>query len=336
MNIADDSNICNENEGDNLILPMIQLEKIDEPEKLTLEKTKTKSKINILPKIKGNIKTAANLNTKLSRNTALLNFQNSIENYKIDKEIGHGSCCLVMSAISKITGNRVAIKGYDKYKLLTSHRKLYVKREIGAMKLLNHKNIVKLLEVIDTPKEIFLVIELAEGMSLIDYMKSKPNKQIIEKESVIIFKQIMEGINHCHEKNVIHRDIKMDNIIIDKNLNVKIIDFGFSTWINPGQKLKLYCGTPSYMPPEIVTKKEYYGPPVDIWSLGVLLYAMLTGVFPYTGVIEQDIYKNILRGVFNVPSYLSNESKNLINKMIILDPEQRPTAEEVLRNDFFL
>ena len=119
--------------------------------------------------------------------------------------------------------------------------------------------------------------------SLQSYLKSKPNRKLDEIEVKRLYKALVEGINYCHGKNIVHRDIKMENILIDDNKNVKIIDFGFSIISEPDKKLNIFCGTPSYMAPEIVSKINYKGTPADIWALGILLFALLTGTFPFRG-----------------------------------------------------
>ena len=119
--------------------------------------------------------------------------------------------------------------------------------------------------------------------SLHSYIKTKSNRKLDERDVKRFYKELVEGINYCHEKNIVHRDIKMENILIDDNKNVKIIDFGFSIISEPDKKLNIFCGTPSYMAPEIVSKINYKGTPADIWALGILLFALLTGTFPFRG-----------------------------------------------------
>ena len=116
-------------------------------------------------------------------------------------------------------------------------------------------------------------------------------------------------MDYCHNKCIAHRDIKLENILLDDDNNLKIIDFGFSTCIPNDKKVKMFCGTPSYMAPEIVSKKEYCGPPADIWALGVLLFALLCGTFPFKGSNDKDLYKRIARGEFTVPDHVSARAK---------------------------
>lgn len=126
-------------------------------------------------------------------------------------------------------------------------------------------------------------MEYVKGVSLLSFLKSKPNRKIDEIDCKYIFTQIMWGIDYLHSKNVYHRDIKLENIIIDENNNIKIIDFGFGASEPKTKLLSFFCGTPSYMPPEIVLKKDYLGSQADIWSIGILLFTLLCGSFPFRG-----------------------------------------------------
>jgi len=151
---------------------------------------------------------------------------------------------------------------------------------------MDNPNVIKLYTTIDTGKQVVLVMEYIGKTSLYQYLKSKPKKRISEQETKKIFRRIISGIQYLHQKKIAHRDIKLDNIMVNENYDVKIIDFGFSLFTTKNKKLNLHCGTPSYMAPELVAKKDYLGSPVDIWALGVLLYKMLTGYYPFNGKIN--------------------------------------------------
>jgi len=129
--------------------------------------------------------------------------------------------------------------------------------------------------------------------------------------------------------------MKLENLIVTENKSVKIIDFGFAT-NNPKNKLlNFFCGTPSYMPPEIVTKKEYYGSYVDILSCGILLYSLLCGAFPFKGLTEKELYQKIAKGNFNIPTYLSKEARNLLKKILVVNPQARVSPENILNDVWF-
>lgn len=133
-------------------------------------------------------------------------------------------------------------------------------------------------------------MELVEGESLLTYVKSQPERKLEEKDFKNLFKQIIEGLLYLHENNISHRDIKMENIILKNKTEIKIIDFGFSTYAPKDKFLNFFCGTPNYMPPEIILKKDYLGESADIWSIGILLYSILCGSFPFRG----NFYQNLL------------------------------------------
>ena len=249
--------------------------------------------------------------------------------YLIHNQIGQGAYAIVKQGINKSTNEKVAIKMYEKYRIADTQRKASVDREISLLKRLNHPNIVKLYETIDMQRQLWLVMELALGRSLHSFIRSKTDRKLSEKDGMRLFRQIVSGIEYCHKLNVTHRDIKMENILIDDELNVKIIDFGFSICSPPTQRLRIFCGTPSYMAPEIVNKEKYMGPPTDIWSLGILLFTILAGYFPFKGVTEKDLFRTISRGTVIYPTTMSEEVKTLIGKMLQVDPSKRITAIEV-------
>ena len=136
-------------------------------------------------------------------------------------------------------------------------------------------------------------MEYVGGGSLHGYLKSKPLRRLEEWDAKRLFKQIVEGISYCHQRCITHRDIKLENLLLDEENNIKIIDYGFSTCVPNEKKIKIFCGTPSYMAPEIVSKIEYSGPPADIWALGVLLFALLCGKFPFKGQNDKELYSHI-------------------------------------------
>lgn len=205
------------------------------------------------------------------------------EEYIVGKEIGQGAYATVRIAIHKASKMRVAIKIYEKSKIMEPQRKKSVKREIKLLKMMSHPFIIKLYETFETNHHINIIMEYVGGPSLYSYLKSQPHKKLSEHEAKRIFRQITQALEYCHRKCITHRDIKLENLLMDENKNIKLIDFGFSTYMPNDQKVKMFCGTPSYMAPEIVLKKEYCGPPADIWALGVLLFALLSGYFPYKG-----------------------------------------------------
>ena len=172
-------------------------------------------------------------------------------------------------------------------------------------------------------------MELVNGVSLLTFIKSKPEKRAGTLNSVKIFRQLVLAVEYCHNKNICHRDIKLENIIIDSELNLKLIDFGFAAVISRTKLQSFFCGTPSYMPPEIVQKKEYIGFNADVWCLGILLYTLLCGAFPFRGANEKELYNKICIGEFPIPEYVTNIEADLLKGLLQVRPERRPTCEEV-------
>jgi MAP/microtubule affinity-regulating kinase len=211
-----------------------------------------------------------------------------------------------------------------------------VQTEIKILLKLDHPNIVKLYQHIDTQQNLFIILEYISGYSLSASLKRKPNRRLEEFEANKYFQELLLAIDYCHSKGITHRDIKLENTLIDNsNKKVKLIDFGFATCFANTKKVKMFCGTPNYMAPEIVSRKEYLGPPVDIWAAGVLLYVLLTGTFPFKGSSDGELYKSILRGNVVFPEYLSIAAKQLIIKMLANDPGKRPRAQDLLKDPWF-
>jgi len=263
-------------------------------------------------------------------------FTGNIDDYKLGLEIGKGSFAIVKQAIHKQTGEKFAIKVYDKNKLVDNARRGTVKREIQILRKLNSQYTIKLYEVIETTKYIFLVMELVHGVSLLSYLKSQPGKKISETECLNIFSQIINGISYLHNLYIVHRDLKLDNIIINtSSKQLKIIDYGFGCITTWTKELNFFCGTPSYMPPEIIQKRDYIGFYADIWSLGILFYAMLCGSFPFKALSEKDLYAKILKGQYKIPENISLEGSNLIKKLLILNPKHRMGVDEILDHNWF-
>ncbi|KAJ3000413.1 Map microtubule affinity-regulating kinase [Globomyces sp. JEL0801] len=254
---------------------------------------------------------------------------NSIGHYDLDKNIGEGNFAKVRLAKHTITGQQVAIKIIDKNKLdKATSKKLF--REVRIMRLLNNKNIVKLYEVIDTPDELFLVMEYVSGGEVFDYLVA--HGRMKEKEARKHFRQIISAVGYCHGLHIIHRDLKAENLLLDENLNIKIADFGFSNQFNPGQKLNTWCGSPPYAAPELFQGKEYSGPEVDIWSLGVVLYVFVCGSLPFDGSNLAKLRARVIAGKFQVPFYMSPDCEKLIKRMLVIDPAKRVTIEQIMQD----
>ena len=206
-----------------------------------------------------------------------------------------------------------------------------VQQEIKLMEKLNHPHIIQMLEMIDSPKRIHIVMEHAGGGNLCTYVKQR--KRLAEPEARKIFIQLLLGVEYMHDLGIIHRDIKLENVLFDDDRNMKLVDFGFSVACrDPNKRLKIFCGTPSYMAPEIVQRQEYLGRPVDVWSLGVLLYACLCGCFPFTAKSYPELYKKIAAAQLRFPDHLSHASQNLLRRMLHPDPTKRLSLARIRRH----
>ena len=282
------------------------------------------------------------INSDINQETNDKNIRkDKLSKYEIGNQLGKGAYATVKLVTNKITQEKYAMKVYEREKLNSNSKKSCVYKEIQILKKLKHKNIVKLIEVISTEKQILIVQELIEGISLREYYNNEIRNQkgiSIHKESVFkkIFYQIFSAMDYLHKHNMAHRDIKLENILIKDNYEIKIIDFGFGMY-NPEKKLqKFFCGTPNYMPPEIAEKKPYIGQLADMWSLGILVYKIFCADFPFKGKDEKDLYKSIKTGKFVMANYTPEYAKRIICSLIVLNPNKRLTCEEVLNSDWLM
>ncbi|XP_069500772.1 MAP/microtubule affinity-regulating kinase 4 isoform X3 [Ambystoma mexicanum] len=198
------------------------------------------------------------------------------------------------------------------------------------MKGLNHPNIVKLFEVIETEKTLYLVMEYASGGEVFDYLVS--HGRMKEKEARAKFRQIVSAVHYCHQKNIVHRDLKAENLLLDADANIKIADFGFSNEFTLGSKLDTFCGSPPYAAPELFQGKKYDGPEVDIWSLGVILYTLVSGSLPFDGQNLKELRERVLRGKYRVPFYMSTDCENILRRFLVLNPTKRCTLEQIMKD----
>ena len=267
------------------------------------------------------------------------NNKSSIDEYIISSDLGIGSYAKVKLGIHKITKKKYAIKIYDKNLVDDEEKKNTIKNEIFILKQLNNENenIMKLYDVITTNKYLYLILEYINGISLLEYIQRSKNKRIEENICKKIFYQIVEAILYCQNKNICHRDIKLENILIINDDIIKLIDFGFAIKCNRNEYQEFFCGTLYYMPPEIVNKKKYIPFYSDIWSLGVLLYAMLFGNFPFKSKKEEELFELINKAKLNFPDNIeiSDEAKNLLFKIIVINPIKRVSLEDILNDPWF-
>nr|WOP32337.1 serine/threonine-protein kinase MARK2 isoform X10 [Galeruca daurica] len=263
------------------------------------------------------------------RNRSRVGEEPTIGKYKLLKTIGKGNFAKVKLAKHVPTGKEVAIKIIDKTQLSpASLQKLF--REVRIMKMLDHPNIVKLFQVIETEKTLYLVMEYASGGEVFDYLVL--HGRMKEKEARAKFRQIVSAVQYCHQKRIIHRDLKAENLLLDSEMNIKIADFGFSNEFTPGNKLDTFCGSPPYAAPELFQGKKYDGPEVDVWSLGVILYTLVSGSLPFDGSTLRELRERVLRGKYRIPFYMSTDCENLLKKFLVLNPAKRASLETIMKD----
>ncbi|KAL7062802.1 hypothetical protein AAHC03_01185 [Spirometra sp. Aus1] len=255
--------------------------------------------------------------------------QPHIGKYKFIRTIGKGNFAKVKLACHVITGKEVAIKIIDKTQLSPSSRQKLL-REVRIMKMLDHPNIVKLFEIISNEKVLYLVMEYASGGEVFDFLVT--HGKMAEKEARAKFRQIVSAVQYCHQKHVVHRDLKAENLLLDASMNVKIADFGFSNEFSTGTKLDTFCGSPPYAAPELFEGRKYDGPEVDVWSLGVILYTLVSGSLPFDGENLRELRERVLTGKYRVPFYMSTDCEALLRKMLHLNPQKRHSLESVMKD----
>ncbi|KAL6051393.1 MAP/microtubule affinity-regulating kinase 4 [Balamuthia mandrillaris] len=243
-----------------------------------------------------------------------------IGEYFVEGIVGQGSYGKVKVATHRRTGQRVAIKILQKD--LMDHAEMDRSiREIAILKRLDHPHIAKMYEVIETEDRIYIVMEYSEGGELLSYITK--NGKLQEEEARRLFVQLFSAVRYCHESNIIHRDIKHKNILLDGKWEIKLIDFGLSNYTVVGTLRSTFCGTPAYAAPEMILAKKYIGPEVDVWSMGVVLFSMVAGRFPFGNV------SNIISGQYHMPDNLSSAMKDLISRMLTVDTKRRATMQHI-------
>ncbi|EED95654.1 sucrose non-fermenting (SNF-1) related serine threonine protein kinase [Thalassiosira pseudonana CCMP1335] len=256
-----------------------------------------------------------------------------IGQYVLGKNLGIGAFGKVKLATHAITGHKVAVKILNKAKIKQLGMEEKVQREINILHLCTHPHIIRLYEVIDTPTDIFLVNEYVSGGELFDYIVSKGRLSADEARN--FFHQIISGVEYCHFQKIVHRDLKPENLLLDSNLNIKIADFGLSNLMRDGDFLRTSCGSPNYAAPEVISGHLYAGPEVDVWSCGVILYALLCGSLPFDDESIPNLFKKIKSGMYSLPSHLSQLARNLIPRMLEVDPMKRITIPEIRLHPWF-
>lgn len=256
-----------------------------------------------------------------------------IGHYLLGATLGTGTFGKVKIGEHQITRLKVAVKILNRQKIKSLDVVGKIRREIQNLKLFRHPHIIKLYQVISTPSDIFMIMEYVSGGELFDYIVKHGKLQ--EHQARRFFQQIISGVDYCHRHMIVHRDLKPENLLLDHNMHVKIADFGLSNMMLDGEFLRTSCGSPNYAAPEVISGKLYAGPEVDIWSCGVILYALLCGTLPFDDEHVPSLFRKIKSGIFPIPEYLNKQVVNLVCQMLQVDPLKRATIEEIKKHEWF-
>ena len=258
----------------------------------------------------------------------------SLTNYKILRILGKGSFGKVYLIQSKLTNEYYAMKQISKENMTRDDR-TRINREIELLSKVSHPNIVQMKQLIVTSSYYLIIMEYCSNGELFNYIVRK--QLLNDNEASVFFYQIISAISYLHSISIIHRDIKPENILISSNNEIKLIDFGLSNYIKQDGMLSTSCGSPCYAAPEMLRNIPYKGEPCDIWSVGVILYAMLCGYLPFQCEDERgmELYYKIVNSEYVIPKWISLPAKYLIERMLIINPDRRITLEEILDSSFY-
>ena len=259
-----------------------------------------------------------------------------IGDYIIQKTIGTGTFSTVKLGIHRITQKKVAIKILDKNKIESNDDLERIIREMQILTEMDNPNVIKVFKIYEEENNFSIIMEYCEGGELFNYIVKK--QRLSEEESSYFFYQIINGIEYIHSKGIAHRDLKPENLLIGKNKILKIIDFGLSNFYDGTKRLQTPCGSPCYASPEMVKGKKYDGFNIDIWAIGVILFAMLCGYLPFEDDENDNdiLFNQIIKNKIEYPSFLSELSLDILKRILVSDPEKRITIDEIKNHEFYL
>ena len=256
-----------------------------------------------------------------------------IGQFRLGEKLGQGTFGIVVLGTHQITGEKVAVKILDKEKILQETDKSKLEREIKILKNMRHNNIVHLYDVKETRTCLYIIMELINGKELFEYITNKG--KLDELEACKFYQQIISGIEYLGKIKVVHRDIKPENLLLDENDNIKIVDFGLSNEYPNNELLSTACGSPCYAAPEMINGDKYNGLRTDIWSSGIVLYAMLCGYLPFEEENNEKLYRKIIDGKFETPKFLSKDAKDFLHCILNTNPKKRYTIPQMRLHPWF-
>ncbi|XP_067285393.1 serine/threonine-protein kinase BRSK2 isoform X3 [Pseudorasbora parva] len=252
--------------------------------------------------------------------------------YRLEKTLGKGQTGLVKLGIHCITGQKVAIKIVNREKLSESVL-MKVEREIAILKLIEHPHVLKLHDVYENNKYLYLVLEHVSGGELFDYLVKKG--RLTPKEARKFFRQIISALDFCHSHSICHRDLKPENLLLDEKNNIRIADFGMASLQVGDSLLETSCGSPHYACPEVIRGEKYDGRRADVWSCGVILFALLVGALPFDHDNLRQLLEKVKSGVFHMPHFIPPDCQALLRGMIEVNPEKRLTLEAIQKHAWY-
>ena len=257
-----------------------------------------------------------------------------LSEYNIIKLIEKGTFSIVKLGENKITKEKVAIKIMEKNQIINQDDKNRIDREIQMLKSLNHENVIKIYNILEDSKRFYIIMEYCENGELFNRIVEK--KQLSEDESSLFYYQLINGLEYIHKNNIIHRDLKPENLLLTKDDVLKIIDFGLSNYSRIDILLDTPCGSPNYASPEMVSGQKYNGFLTDIWSTGIILFAMICGYLPFEDKNNEILFKKIFYCKINYPEHIGKLPLDLLKKIIVPEPCKRITLEQIKQHPFYL
>lgn len=255
--------------------------------------------------------------------------------YVIGETLGKGTFGKVKLGTYMPSKEKVAVKILEKSKMKDKDDYERVIREMQIIKKLNSDNVIKVYEILEDKENYFIIMEYCEEGELFNYIVK--NKRLTEDEAAFFFYQLINGLESIHSYNIVHRDLKPENLLLNKEKKLKIIDFGLSNFYSlEGILLSTPCGSPCYASPEMVAGKKYKGFMIDVWSTGIILYAMICGYLPFEDPDNEKLFMKILECNLIFPSYVTTLVKDIIRKLLNTDPEKRITIHEIKKHNFYL